>query len=98
MLLYIPNSWITTYALKFKYAGHGLFSCMNFNRDKKLYILLVYIGSSILCEWEMLDLIISTPIMGNPNPNPTRYKIEQMHWRGALNKCIEKMHWLINIH
>jgi hypothetical protein len=25
---------------------------------------------------QLLDLIISTPIMGNPNPNPTRYKIE----------------------
>jgi hypothetical protein len=42
MLLYIPNSWITTYALKFKYAGHGLFSYMNFNRDKKLYSLSLY--------------------------------------------------------
>jgi hypothetical protein len=27
----------------------------------------------------MLDLIISTPIMENPNPNPIRYKIEQVH-------------------
>jgi hypothetical protein len=36
--------------------------------------------------------------MGNPNLNPTRYKIEQMHWRSALNKCIEQMYWLINIH
>jgi hypothetical protein len=40
----------------------------------------------------MLDLIISTPIMGNPNPSPTRYKIEQMHWRGALNRCTGEVH------
>jgi hypothetical protein len=36
--------------------------------------------------------------MGNPIPNLTHYKIEQMHWRGALNRCIEQMYWLINIH
>jgi hypothetical protein len=36
--------------------------------------------------------------MGNPNPNPIKCKIEHMHWRGALNKCIEQIHWLINIH
>ena len=42
MLLYIPNSWITTYALKLKYAGYGLFPCMNFNRDKRLRSLSLY--------------------------------------------------------
>jgi hypothetical protein len=41
----------------------------------------------------VLNLIISTSIMGNPNSNPTRYKIEQMHWRGALNKCTGGVHW-----
>jgi hypothetical protein len=92
MLLYIPNSWITTYTLKFKYVDHGLFSCMNFNREKKLYSVLVYIESSILCECEMLDLIISTSIMGKSNPNPTRYKIEQMYWRGTLNMCTGGVH------
>jgi hypothetical protein len=42
MLLYISNSWIIISALKFKYAGHNLFSYMNFNRDKKLHTLSLY--------------------------------------------------------
>jgi len=29
-----------------------------------------------------LDLIINTPVMKNPNPKPTHYKIEQINWRG----------------
>jgi hypothetical protein len=40
----------------------------------------------------MLDLIIITSIMENSNPNPTRYKIEHVHWKSALNKYIEQIH------
>jgi hypothetical protein len=46
--------------------GGGVHACMIYRYDHWKY-------------YYMLDLIISTPIMGNPNPNPTRYKIKQMH-------------------
>jgi hypothetical protein len=44
------------------------------------------------CPKDILDLIISMPIMGNPNLNPNHYKIEQIHLRGALNMCTGGVH------
>ena len=41
------------------------------------YVLLVYSGYPILCEWEMLDLLIGTPITENPNPK------DDPLWKGA---------------
>jgi hypothetical protein len=65
--------------------------------ETRNYILLVYMGSPIFCEWEMLNLIISTSVMGNSNPNPTRYKTERctggMHWTCALERYAEWVYW-----
>jgi hypothetical protein len=55
-------------------------------------------SATLICL--VLDLINSTSIMGNPNSNLIRYKIEHalegciehVHWRGALNKCIDQIH------
>jgi hypothetical protein len=87
MLVYIPNSWITNMLSNLNMLIMVYFPVWILIEIKN-YILLVYIGSLILCEWEMLNLINSTLVMENLNPNSTRYKIKRctgrVHWTGAL--------------
>jgi len=60
------------------------------------YVILVYSGYPILCEWEMLDLINGTPIMENPNPIGDPLWIDATRYE-EMQTLHEEVHWYLYI-